>query len=285
VSVKAEKLLNLNDEEAKVKDQAAAAAAWGRAAATYSHVGPHFFQYFGKRLVEMAPIHPGDKVLDVAAGRGAVLFPAAAKAGPQGQVTGIDFSAGMVQQTNVEIESLGIPNARMLQMDAERLEFPDDTFDCVLCGFAIFFFPHLDQALAEFRRVLKPGGVLAVTTWGRGDERWKWLDDLAAYSRLNQVAKNKDAPQFGKPDGMEAILTGAGFVNISVTEEAVEFLYEDEEEWWATQWSHGARLSMETTTPEALERDRSLVHQKLKELERPEGIPHNFLALYSIATK
>ena len=63
----------------------------------------------------------------------------------------------MVRATNEEAErrGLGIP---VRVMDAEQLDFPDAEFDRVLCGFGVMFFPHLDQALAEFRRVLKPGG-------------------------------------------------------------------------------------------------------------------------------
>jgi SAM-dependent methyltransferase len=63
-------------------------------------------------------------------------------------------------------------------MDAEKLDFPDTTFDAVLCGYAIFFFPNVLQALAEFRRVLKPGGLLAVSTQGTADERWQWWGEL-----------------------------------------------------------------------------------------------------------
>ena len=93
-------------------------AVWSRAATTYSHVGPRFFQHFGARLVSLAPIEPGSRVLDVAAGRGAALFPAAEKVGPQGEVVGIDYSEGMVGQTNAEIGACGLTNAGMLHMDA-----------------------------------------------------------------------------------------------------------------------------------------------------------------------
>lgn len=266
-----------NDEIAK-KEQAA--SAWGRAATTYSQVGPHFFQHFGERLVEIAPISEGGRVLDVAAGRGAVLFPASAKVGPDGEVVGIDYSEGMARETSAQIEVLGIQNARMLQMDAEMLEFEDASFDCVLCGFALFFFPHLDKALSEFRRVLKPGGVLAVSTWGPGDDRWKWLDELADGARPQY---DKERPQFDKPEGMRALLGEAGFANVEVSQEEAEFFYADEEEWWATQWSHGARLLLERLPPEALERARPIAHQKLQEMKQPEGIPMLFRALYSVA--
>ncbi len=115
---------------------------WSRAAAGFSHTGPDIFQYFGKGLVDFARVQPGAKVLDVATGRGAVLFPAAGQAGIKGQVIGIDYSTGMVDQTNAEIKSSGITNAEARQMDAETLDFPDQSFDYVFCSMAIFFFPR-----------------------------------------------------------------------------------------------------------------------------------------------
>src|SRR5438046_7804840 len=75
------------------------AEAWSRAASSYSHTGPSFFQYFGKELVDFAPIPSGARVLDVATGRGALLFPAAEKVGQRGEVVGIDYSKGMVETT------------------------------------------------------------------------------------------------------------------------------------------------------------------------------------------
>ena len=74
-----------------------------RAATTYGQVGPRFFSHFGRRLVELAQIPGGAKVLDVATGRGALLFPAAESVGPHGHVTGIDISESMVQETAKEL--------------------------------------------------------------------------------------------------------------------------------------------------------------------------------------
>ena len=151
-----------------------------RVATTFDHVGPRFFSHFGCRLVEFARIPNGAHVLDVATGRGAALIPATESVGTQGRVIGIDLSEGMVQETAKELERLGLsPNAEVRQMDAEHLQFPDESFDYVLCAFGIFFFPQLDRAMSEFRRVLKPNGHIVVTTWEKSwDEHWGWFDEL-----------------------------------------------------------------------------------------------------------
>lgn len=268
----------MNDKEDLGKEHAA--AVWSRASTTYSHVGPRFFQHFGERLVSLAPIQAGDKVLDVAAGRGAVLFPTAEKVGQQGEVIGIDLAEGMVNETNREIQASGVKNARMLCMDATHLEFEDGSFDGVLCGFAIFFFPQLDSALTEFRRVLKPGGWLAVSTWGPGDQRWSWLKEIFADPMRKAL---NTGLQFDQPDAMRNIVEGAGFRDAQVIEEQTEMLYADEDEWWATTWSHGGRFALEGLTPEKLAWARALTNEKLGAMRVEGGIPSMLRALFTLA--
>ena len=148
------------------------AGVFGRAAFTYDRLGPRFFSHFGHRLVELAQISSGAKVLDIATGRGAVLFSAAEVVGAQGHVIGIDLSKEMVQENRDEIKRLNVQSVEVREMDAEYLEFPDASFDCVLCSFALHFFPQPDRALSEMYRVLKTDGRIAVTTWGQRDETW-----------------------------------------------------------------------------------------------------------------
>ncbi|MCA1553686.1 MAG: methyltransferase domain-containing protein, partial [Chloroflexi bacterium] len=145
-------------EEHQQRKQAVAGV-FGRAAATYDTVGPHFFAVLGRRLVEVADVPRGARVLDVATGRGAVLFP---------------LAEPMVQATDEEIVRRGIRNADVRVMDAEKLQFADETFDVVTCGFAIFFLSDVQRGFSEFRRVLKPGGRIALSTWGEDDTRWSW---------------------------------------------------------------------------------------------------------------
>src|SRR5689334_2194629 len=82
------------------------------------------FAHFGRRLVEVLGVEPGQRVLDVATGRGAVLFPAAARVGSSGSAVGIDLADGMVRVANDEAERRR-STARARVMDAERLDFPD----------------------------------------------------------------------------------------------------------------------------------------------------------------
>jgi SAM-dependent methyltransferase len=268
---------------------------FGRAAPTYGHVGPRFFTRFGLRLVECARIPPGAHVLDVAAGRGAVFFPAAEAVGSQGQIIGIDLSPSMVEQTSREIEQRALANVSICHMDAEGLQFPDESFDFVLCGFAVFFFPQLDRALAEFRRVLRPQGCLGISTWGQHDERWKWYDDLfESYLPSPPEEQAPDSPPaprpvFNKPDGLVTLLGGAGFSDTQVTTDEADFIYNSADEWWQTQWSHGARRGLEEIERkggvELLERFKADAFEKLQTIKQPDGIHELFRALFAVGTQ
>jgi ubiquinone/menaquinone biosynthesis C-methylase UbiE len=268
---------------------------FSRSAPTYGHVGPRFFTRFGLRLVECARIPIGSQVLDVAAGRGAVLFPAAEAVGSHGRVVGIDLSTSMVEQTSREIEQRALSNVSMQQMDAEHLQFPDESFDFILCGFAVFFFPQLDRALSEFRRVLRPQGCLGISTWGQPDDRWKWYNDLfetyLPSPPEEQAPDSSPAPRpvFNKPEGVAALLGRAGFADTQVVSDEADFIYGSVEEWWQTQWSHGARGGLEEIErkggAELLERFKTDAFEKLQTIKQPDGIHELFRALFAVATK
>lgn len=268
------------------------AVTFDRASATYDRVGPRFFTYYGRRLVESAQLRDGARVLDIASGRGAVLFPAAERIGPAGSVTGIDLSEDMVKATADEIRARGLRNAEVRQMDAEQLQFSDASFDFVLGGFCLFFFPQLSRALSEMRRVLKPDGRIAVSTWGKEDAYWPWLDallkaHLPPEPEPVQSTAPPSGPDFETPQGMEAILREAGFADIQVVAEAGEFIYTTEEEWWATQWSHAVRSSLEKierdSGPEALAKFKAEAFDKLQAFKKPDGIHHVNPALFTLA--
>ena len=268
------------------------------AASTYGHVGPRFFSHFGRRLVEVAQIPGGSKVLDVATGRGALLYPAAESVGPQGAVTGIDLSEMMVQETNKELAGKKkSSNVEVRQMDAEHLQFPDESFDFVLCGFAIFFFPQLDKAMAEFRRVLKPTGHICVSTFDKlFDEEWNWFFEIADIYLPSDPEVTQDPetdsetePVFDTPEGLKEIISLAGFDNIQIFSETAEFIYKTEEEFWSTLWSHGARGTLEKIEQEAgkdgLQKFKLDVFKKMSSIMQNDGL-HQLVPVHiGLATK
>ncbi|RPJ26204.1 MAG: methyltransferase domain-containing protein [Chloroflexi bacterium] len=251
-----------------------------RSASSYERI--RYFPIFGQWLVETAQIPEGGRVLDVACGRGAVLFPAAGRVGTRGQVIGIDLAEGMARETGMEIQRRGLKQAEARQMDAEHLSFPDSTFDVVLCGFSLQFFPHLEQALSEFRRVLKPGGQIAVTTWSEDDARWDWFEDLR---KAHGAVLKLGSQSLDTPEEIHKWLSQAGFVDIRISFKELDMVYLDEEEWWNVEWSISGRAGLEKLSPKALEQFRKEAFEKARAQKQADGFHYRLEALCTIAKK
>ena len=249
-------------------------------ASTYGAI--RYFPIFGQWLVDTADIPAGAQVLDVASGRGAVLFPAAERVGPGGRVIGTDLAEGMARETGAEIARRGLAQAETHQMDAEHLEFPDATFDLVLCGFALQFFPHLDRALSEFRRVLKPGGRTVVTTWGEDDPRWDWYEDLR--ERYGAVVR-LGSQTLDNPQEIERWLSEADFANSQITSKALDLFYADEEEWWNVMWSISGRAGLEKLSPAALREFKAEAFRLMQPQKEAGGYPVHLEAFCAVAEK
>jgi ubiquinone/menaquinone biosynthesis C-methylase UbiE len=128
---------------------------------------------FGWQLLDYADPAPGARLLDVGAGRGAIARAAVAR---DCVVTAVDAAPGMVTRLRAEF-----PTMTVAQMDAHHFEFPDACFDVVTAGFVLDLLSDPAAALAEVRRVLRPGGVFALSLPGPlpHRQRWQWLVELA----------------------------------------------------------------------------------------------------------
>ena len=251
-----------------------------RSASSYEHI--RYFPIFGQWLVDTAQIPAGAHVLDVACGRGAVLFPAAQCVGPNGKVIGIDLAEGMARETEFEIQRRGFTQAEAQQMDAENLDFPAGSFDFVLCGFSLQFFPHLDRALAEFRRVLKPDGRVAVTTWGADDSRWDWFDNLRAEY---QAVIKLGSQSLDEPEVFRTWFSEAGFADIQITTKDLDMVYRDEEEWWNVEWSISVRAGLEKLSLENLEKFKAEAFEKVQSQRESDGFHYQLSAFCTTAKK
>lgn len=240
-----------------------------------------YFPPFGKLLAENSGIGVGNRVLDVACGRGASLIPAAYIVGPSGSIIGVDISSKMIEQTLADVKERGLANIGLRQMDAENLDFNAQYFDVILCGFALPFFPKPKSAVDEFFRVLKKGGKLGVTTWAGVDPRWTWFDDLC--KSYGAVAKLQTEP-FEDIGTLIRMCEHVGFdtTKTEVIEHEVVF---EEQEWWNIQWSVSRRAGLEQLGAKALEQLKNETFSKLKAMKIADGLKYNLRANLALFKK
>lgn len=268
------------------------AATFDKSATTYDTIGPRFFSYFGHRMIDIAGLDADVQVLDVACGRGATLIPASKILKSKGHVTGIDISSAMIEATGKDLIEQGITNASVHVMDAEHLAFSDNTFDCVLGGFCIFFFSDLPKALSEMRRVLKPHGKMVLSTWGKTNNRG-WHIPLAKKHLPGYIDGSPPAnlfshsEQFEEPSEVQAQLRKAGFHDIITHIEEKDFFYADEEEWWLAQYSYGIRRVLDAV--QRIQGDEGLALFKqdalehIRQFKSPQGVREALKVLFHVA--
>lgn len=119
-----------------------------------------------RRLIELAQIQAGQRVLDVATGIGEPALEAARVVGPAGKVTATDIAPGMLEIARERAQDAGVTNIEFVEVDAETINFPAGSFDAVLCRFGLMFLPNLAASLESMRRALQDGGRLAASVWG-----------------------------------------------------------------------------------------------------------------------
>ena len=269
-----------SQEEASVRT---IGSVFGRTASTFSEL--ENFVHFGERLVHHTSIAPGDRVLDVATGRGAVAFPAARRVGAGGRVIGTDISAEMLRETEKSLANDEWPMIELRQMSAETLTFPDSSFDCVTCGFALWFFPHPENALREFHRVIKPGRQLALTVIERASP-WNHMvrDVLRPYSK--ERAEGNALSRFDTDDQLTTALRSAGFTKVCVEKEDFVSVVTEGAEWvWESLWSRGSRKVLEQLSEDELSAIRSAFLDRLLPLTKADGIHLAWRALIGVGVK
>jgi ubiquinone/menaquinone biosynthesis C-methylase UbiE len=177
------------------------AASYDPVAAAYDDLIERYSGAMAGHVLTLANIHPTMQVLDVGTGTGIVALRAAATATSLGRVVGIDLSSGMLAIARKKAATRRIEDrVEFRDMDAERLEFRDASFDAVVSMFALHHFPNPAAALAEMYRVLKPGGTLSIGV-GSGPSRFTVAGVLDAAVQVRDVVKQFTgrllrAPQF-----------------------------------------------------------------------------------------
>lgn len=143
---------------------------------------------------EYAGIKPGDHVLDLGSGAGNDVFVARALVGDSGKVTGIDFTASMIEKARANNLKMGYSNVEFVQGDIEEMPFASSRFDVVVSNCVLNLVPDKNKAMAEIYRVLKPGGHFCISDVVLDGELPEALKQAAAlYAGCVSGALPKDA--------------------------------------------------------------------------------------------
>ena len=253
----------------------------------YDRVGPNIFTQFGKRLVDKMPLVPGAHLLDVATGKGAVLLPSARRLGPQGKAIGIDLSEKILQEAQRVGREEGLTNIELRKMDAEYIEFSDQTFDFVTCAFALNLFPNQEAALREMYRVCKTGGFIGVATFDRTTPPFSpglqvLMQQLTAY----KVEMMRPQPLAYTPQELEALLGRPGFSSIQTYNETNDIVYGNLEDLWAFILTvPGTRVPIMNMNEETRAKFKDEYFAKLRPMSLKDGLHTSLGISYALAKR
>ena len=198
----------------------------------YERVMGRWSRTLAPLLVDFAGIADGEKILDVGCGTGSLTFTLPRKARLH-SVVGIDYS-----EAYVEFARRHIGDARITidHGDACALPYADGTFDRALAMLSLHFIPENERAVAEMRRVTRPGGVVAGAVWnlrGGGVSQRMFWDTAAAIDPAAIAVRGRHfgAPLTG-PGEMAALWTKLGLREVEQTSLAVTFDHQSFEDYW-----------------------------------------------------
>lgn len=179
---------------------------------------PWLFANWADPLVSIAKVQPSDQLVDLACGTGLITRALVERLDSEGHVHGVDLDAAMLARAAASVSSQRVT---WHESDAGEMPFATSTIQVVLCNQGLQFFPDRDGVLTEIRRVLSPGGRLAVAVWGRLEVNpWPSAMAEAVGEFLGDEARagTESVCGLGDTERVFNLLDRAGFVDIEVNE-------------------------------------------------------------------
>jgi len=243
-----------------------------------------FWDYFGRRTIELALLPIGSRVLDVCCGTGASALPAAEAVGPKGHVIGVDLAKQLLELARTKAIQRNLGNIEFEVGDMLSMRFPVASFDAVVCVFGIFFVPDMPRAVSELWSRIRPGGKLSVTTWGpnfcepASDAFWRSIKEVRPdlYKGFNPWDR------IDNPASLAKILDEGGVASPKIIAENRLHPINSAEDWWTIVLGTGYRGTIEqlTLAEQQKVREANLAFIRDKKISAVETN-----VLYALATK
>jgi len=237
---------------------------------------------FANRLVELANLESGQKVLDIATGTGIVAIASAKIVGKEGKVIGVDISSGMLKQAQSKIDAEG-PTIELVEADAEDLSFPDNSFDAIVCSSAIVYLIDIPAALRSWYRFLKPQGIVVFSCFAQTAMtisvlyRAKLQDYGITATNPNEI--------LGTPEKCLKMLLEAGFKNIEIQTEQFGFYLSEAQSAWQANSNSACGYEVFQLSPAKLAQLKAEYLTELEALATDKGIWNDALAFFVVAHK
>jgi SAM-dependent methyltransferase len=249
-----------------------------RAATTYNTAADYFddpalafWDRIGRQTVERTSLRPGEAVLDACCGAGASAIPAAEAVGPDGRVLGVDLAEELLILARRKAQERGLGHAKFRLGDIEALSPSTEVFDAAICVFGIFFLPDMPQGIRRLWQMVRPGGRLAITTWGPR------LFEPGNTAFWNSVKRERPDLYKGfnpwdritDPAALAAMLLDAGIRTSDVDVEAEPSVQplQSADDFWTIVLGSGYRATVEQLEPGQRERVRTATIKELADHE------------------
>src|SRR3954465_3530663 len=221
----------------------AAAAGWARDREAFQRDAMEVSRW----MLEAAELQPGHRVLELAAGPGDTGLMAAELVAPGGTTIITDNADAMLDAARARAKEVGATNVEIRPMEAEWIDLGTASVDAVLCRWGFMLLADPEAALRETRRVLRPGGRVALAAWDAPD-RNPWVRSMGAELVERGLAPPPDpaAPgmfSFAAPGRIEELLGDTGFTDMVVDGVDVTFSAASFDEWWEYQFDVSPSLS------------------------------------------
>lgn len=238
---------------------------------------------FANRLVELANLESGQKVLDIATGTGIVAIASAKIVGSTGKVIGVDISSGMLKRSQNKIDAEGLPNIELIEADAEDLNFAANSFDAILCSSAIGYLTDIPAALRSWYRFLKPEGIVAFSCFAET----AMTISVLYRAKLHDYGITATNPNeiLGTPEKCLKMLQEAGFKNIEIQTQQFGFYLSEAQSAWQANSNSACGYQVFQLSPEKLAQLKAEYLTELEALATNKGIWNDALAFFVIGRK
>ncbi|NEO45887.1 MAG: class I SAM-dependent methyltransferase [Moorea sp. SIO4A3] len=246
-----------------------------------------FHPRLAKGLVELSHLQTGQRILDIATGTGLVAIRAAKIVGASGAVVGVDISSGMLNLAQRKVKAEGLNNIKFIEADAETINFPDNSFDRILCSSAIVYLTDIPAALRQWYRFVKPGGLVGFSCFAAKAFPTGGLFREKA-GDYGIVIPNPNQP-LGSPEKCHQLLTEAGFQDINLKTDQLGYYSSDTQTVAANSWRGNSKSAFGAEvfqlSPEKLAQLKTEFFAAVEQLATAQGIWIDITTFFVCARK